>query len=343
MMGEGTSKALVGVASGLAVSILGGMAGYVYRESFEAPRLTIQYSRVEAPDSPMALSEAAFRALKVDGNVIEFARERVTWDVRGVVRKNEYTYQQLGELRELLPVLLDRFKKFEDEERSKADVFGRALAKGTELLPDVSSSDARRKEVAASLIKEFPMLQRQLAAARNYYRSQWQTDIFEVFYGNPITALRKFIADSQGDLTQTQETIATISGISSEIDAKWKAGAPPKLPIVGNKVPELKVTVILANTGKTDALLRNTGTLHIAGTSAELLRYDEKLESRRRSFQFDKVSSGGVLEATYVLNTEKNTPEVEQKLYSDVIKGVKSMTISVVDVSGKLVSQEIDQ
>ena len=60
------------------------------------------------------------------------------------------------------------------------------------------------------------------------------------------------------------------------------------------------------------------------------------------SFQFEKVSSGGVIEANYVLNTERNTPEAEQKIYSEVLRGVKSMTLSLLDISGQPVSLEFE-
>lgn len=62
------------VITGLIVSVVEGIAGYFYRDSFDAPRLSIQYARIDAPRQPIALSDANFQALIIDGNVMGYMR-----------------------------------------------------------------------------------------------------------------------------------------------------------------------------------------------------------------------------------------------------------------------------
>lgn len=342
-MSNSGNKALTSVVTGLVVSLGGGAAGYIYRDSFDAPRLSIQYARIEAPRRPIKLSIDAFRALKIDGNVMSFIADRVPWEVRPVIRKNEYTYQQIGEMRELLRTLMAEFRGIEVEEMSDLDTMERALRQGKALLGKTPPSELRNRNIALSLLRDFPQLSRRLAATRNYFRNQWNTDIFEVFYDDPLKALRRFITETEGDLTQTRETIKTISSVAADLDQAWTDGLPKYLSPVGDKVPEVKISVVISNTGRTDALLRNVGSLSIGETNIHLIRFDSKAERRRRSHEFDKIEAGGTLELDLAFDKENNSPEAEGKIYDEIAKGTTGFKLTLADIAGNNIEKIIGQ
>ena len=203
-MTESVSKSIIAVAIGLTVSVAGGFVGYLYRESFDAARLQVQYARVEAPEEPIVLSDNVHRLLKIDGNVIGFVNERVTWDMTAGVQKNEFTYQQVGEVRELLPKVLGRFKGLQAEHKSLLDSLQKALTRAIELRTAEATKSLPKAQVSALLVREFPQISRRLAAARNYYRSSWKIDIFEEFSADPIKALERLTNDLQGDLLRNK-------------------------------------------------------------------------------------------------------------------------------------------
>jgi hypothetical protein len=342
-MSESISKTILAVTTGLIVSLVGGFVGYLYRESFDAARLHVQYARVEAPEEPIVLSDNVLRLLKIDGNVLEFVNERVTWDIRTAVQKNEFTYQQVGEVRELLPKVLDRFKGLQAEHKAILDALQKALSRAVELRTAEATRSLPKPQISALLVREFPQISRRLAAARNYYRSVWKIDIFEEFNADAVKALERLTTDLQGDLTQVEETVNTVSSISSEFEDKWKAGEPRKRPIVGTTVPEAKLTVVVSNTGRTAALLQNRAQLKIGDSTIELVRFDQKAERRRRTFSFDKAPAGEAIELQYVFDTEKNPPGVEQKVYSEIIKDFKSLDVTVFDVGGSPFARTISR
>jgi hypothetical protein len=337
------AKALLSVVTGLLVSIIGGMVGYLYRDSFEASRLTIEYARIDAPQQPIALADDTRRVLKVDGNVMDFVEERVQWKVRPVVEKNDYTYQQIGEMQELLPKVNEDFSGTGKELSASLGTMEKALIRVRQLTDKKRKDVISSRDAAITVLKEFPELSRRLAATRNYYRSTWNLDIFELIYQNPDTALGKLIFDLQGDVAQVAETLQTISTVTSEVQNKWKAGPPGFLPVIGGDVPEVIITVIVSNTGRTDALLRNTGAIKIDNHMVKLIRFDRAAERRRRSYQFDKVPAGGTLELDLAFDTDANPPGDEQKIYTEIVKGVKALTLTLIDIGGRPVRATILQ
>lgn len=338
---ESVSKTAIAIATGLTVSLVGGFVGYLYRESFDAARLQVQYARVEAPEEPIVLSDNVHRLLKIDGNVLDFVNERVTWDLRATAHKNEFTYQQIGEVRELLPKVLDRFKGLQAEHKSVLEALQKALARAIELRTADATKGLPKAQVSSLLLREYPQISRRLAAGRNYYRTAWKVDIFEEFNADAVKALERLTTDLQGDLTQVDETVNTVSSISSEFEDKWKAGAPRKKPVVGTTVPEAMLTVVVSNTGRTAALLQNRARLKIGDSQIDLVRFDQKAERRRRTFSFDKVPSGEAIELQYAFDTEKNPPGTEQKVYSEIIKDFRSLEVTVFDVTSAPYSRTI--
>jgi hypothetical protein len=331
-------KTVTGAVLGLVVSVIAGLIGYIYRDAFDAPRLKITHASIEAPSKSVALDHSVFDVLKIDGNISSFLEERVDWDAGSAIEQNNYTYEQIGDFRELLPAIATKFSKMKEELSKRLETF---IAARQELktLHKKAGSATRAAEL---LLQKYPELSTRLAAARNYYISVWKVDLFDEYGRNPEQALDRLIADVQGDLTQVTETLQCALAAGPALEAAWGSGEPAKLPIVGDQVPTMVVTIVVSNTGRTNGLLHQTGAVRLGSTSSSLILYDQKAQRRKRMQAFEKVEAGDTVTLRFALNTERNSRSDEKTIYKALIEKRGDFEITLTDIAGNPLKYRIE-
>ena len=314
--------------SALLVGLAVAYGGYLYRDSFDAPRINIEHVRVDVPRESLSISDTAHQALRIDGNVMGYIDERVRWSVNSTIEANDYSYGQIGDVNELLPHVQARFVELvADYERIRRMLVG---AQG-----EVETLDGQQRR--RTYLRGNQALARHFAAIRNYYIGEWNTDINLEFRTNPVDMLTRMIADNDGDLNQAEETVNTIGLVLPEIQRLYAAGEADPRPSNDDEVPNVTFTAIVSNTGRTATLIRNSATFEMEGRSVHLIRYDSAADRRVRSYVYEEVGAGDVATLVYALDTASNSHndavEIYESLASDGAERI-SGTLTIQDIGG---------
>jgi hypothetical protein len=306
----------------LAVALIGGYVGYLYRDSFDGPKINVDAIHAEPPYNAIHLSRNALQAVTVDGNLQKYVEDRVTWSFSEALKNNSFEYRQLGDLVELLP-------KFSEE-------FNRQLAQRESYLATVSAAPVkvgvRNQE-----------LDYYLCLTRKYFLDQFKKDIFAEYEQSPQETVDLLKRDLNGDIQQSKASLVAGDSLFAQVQNLRSAGPPDVEPIIGGIIPNVIITAIVSNTGRSAALLRNSAVLSGVGWKVTLIGYNKKIGTRERANRYNKVESYSVTEITFAFDLDLSVKVDMERAYAAIRDNRGEFSIEVKDVSGEQYSRDFSE
>lgn len=298
---------------GLLAALITGYVGYLYRDSFDQPHVSVEALYADIPRKSISLPADLLRRVRTEGEHQDFIDKLVPWEYKAALERNELTYAGVGDLLELLP-------KFDVRVRSHRNLFSDQEG----ILQKFLSGDPETDGIYWVL-----------STRRNYYLNIRTLDLFEVFDKDPKVTARMLLNDTKGDIAGADFSLRIGSDLAAFLEQEYGRGLPEPRPIVGGEIPDVVYIVTAANTGRTDALIRNHAKLSGGGWFVDLIGYDLTLKRRQRENRHHKVESFSVAEIAFVPNLATSQPKLRDAAYKATKVNAGPFTLSLETIGGE--------
>ena len=264
------TKIVFGIVASLLIGLITGAVGYIYRDSFDAPRLQIERVKYRMPRKQCGLSAQNFYRFKTAHQLQSGIDKAVRWSLPIDLQDSQIEYDHaeslIGELRIRRLQLAKELSFVTDQGKKVAEFLEEKTEKAGQNVRDViayleGSKFTGMVETAKPL-----------------------TQLYVNFDASPeeeAKSLKKELDAQKNKLTQEKETV---DALLTELNKCYKEGRPAPKPIFGTdlaEIPNVEFVLMVSNSGRTQGSISHDFEYESLGT----VEYKIKLVAQHPDYQ----------------------------------------------------------
>ncbi len=304
--------------TGLVSAGAGAILTTAYRDYRDRAILAATMESFRRQRHPIRLPKELHAVVKPQGILTGWIDKIVKWEVKRPFDENRFALSELRDVHRLLPQFIS--------------VRSATLAEFTELrdsmqTPQNPPTDQQRLT---------------LARLRAYWQDAFKEDVFVTYDADPQGTARKIINNFVGDIGQTTLVLEAAGAFRDWLDRGLAADAPagvrisavPKEPTVAGD-PYVHVEVLVANTGKSETLIKDVAVFRCGALALKLKGYRSEYGFDVFIGKFWRVKPAAIEQLTFSQHPELTNLAQLQELRQIFLDRHRSGYVEIEDFRGR--------